>query len=758
MAYFRKELDTQVAIFRTSGSSNLTGFRSNATVTPVRATGNVIEGFKFDESFWRSAAEENDITVVTNLWDPSLGDVPLQSGIGDGEDLELEEVTIERFNNKAVWRPVLNHGFYYDEEEERYLFSDDALTVYPAKGVVVVNNLDATISGGNYLDLQFTPKPGVPILARTFKWDSENFIFNVHEQANKKVEFTPTEEDLLTFVGGEVQWDNVSTAKKEFLLDYSQEPPRVIFNQEVSTLVGRYSIADTQDELEAMELVGILNGEDFQELNLMFSPVDRTQAVQVLVSGISGITTYTVVSGLSMGGSSEVVVDYDLGILKFGSADEGGLPEEDAVVYCAYYKTMAVEYEPAKSRDTVVHVPGDLNPIRHYKADGFVFVGQHPEEVESLILSAELPEISTNYFGPLYTGNDFANIIATVLDRHGNPVEGIEVFFEKVSGDNDVNFGSDETTTAISNGDGEAVTLLNGPRTISSLGGYTDVLNVGVSGTQLYVDDYFPPTSNDDLYLYQVQVTDNILGIPKANLLEFYEDYIDELEIDPSITAGPLVTWSLGDLGDYSWISGAYEDLIKWEILHREAHHQVTPITYEVGDLSTGKRNIVAVLDSAAVNPHTGTTPAFVPLQPIFYTITESGTYVDFDQTLPAITSSGVKSYQVIGPEKVTLRAYTFNPLNNRRIESNTIDVLIDIADSGKGLYTIDAINSVPSGLLGNAYFYDQKNVDLEDVNISSTGLLPVGWRIRSPGVTIASALDSVTFIDINPLDDEDIS
>lgn len=758
MAYFRSLFDAQVAIYKTSTPSNLTGFRSRFTTDPVKATGNTIKGFGFDDSFWRNATDDNDLTVLTNLWDPSLGDVPIRSGIGDGADLALTEVALERFNNKDVWRPALNHGYYYDEEEERYLFSDDSLTVYPANGAVVVNNIDVTISGGNYLDLQFAPKPGIPILARGFKWDRSAYTYNVFESAIKKVEFTPLQEDLLTLVGGEIIWDNVNTSKKEFLLDYSSTLPRVIFNQEVSSLVGRYSVGNTPSEISAMETVGTFTDDEYQEHNLTFSPVDRTKTVQVLVSGVSGFTEYSVVSGLQSGQQDQVVIDYDLGLLKFGNAEEGGQPETDAVIYAAYYKTLALEYEPDKSRDTVLQVPGDLNPIRHHKADGFVFVGQVPEEVSSLILSAELPEISTNYFGPLYVGNDFANIIATVLDRNGNPVEGIEVFFEKISGDNDVNFGSDDTATAISDGDGEAITLLNGPSTITSLGGVTDDISVGVSGSQLYIDAYFPPTSEEDLYIYQVQVTDNILGIPKASLLQFYENYIDEQEIDPSQATGPVVTWNIDDLGDYSWISGAYEDLIKWEIIHRSVHRMTTPITYEADDITTGKRNIVAVLDNDAVNPHTGTTPALVPLQPIFYTITESGTYVDFDQTLPPITASGVRSYQVIGPEKVTLRAYTFNPLNNRRIESNTIEVLIDIPESGKGLYNIDAINSVPSGLLGNAYFYNQKNIELEDVNISSTGLLPLGWRIRSPGITIASALDSVTFIDINPLDDEDIS
>jgi hypothetical protein len=58
----------------------------------------------------------------------------------------------------------------------------------------------------------------------------------------------------------------------------------------------------------------------------------------------------------------------------------------------------------------------------------------------------------------------------------------------------------------------------------------------------------------------------------------------------------------------------------------------------------------------------------------------------------------------------------------------------------------------MPSGLLGNAYFWDQQNIELESVNITTSGLLPIGWRIRSDGITIAAALDGITFLDLNPL------
>lgn len=755
MAFFKSTFDIQVAIYQTIASSTLAGFRSDSVDIPLPATGKTIRGFEFDVSKWRSDTDDNNAFFVPTLWDPRISTLQIQSGIGDNEDLEVQEVNVVRFNNKNVWNPKVNHGYFYDQAEERYLFSDDSLTQYPLLGQVAISDLDNTVSGGNYLDLQFNPKPGIPILARSFRWDSDGLVFNTFESAHKKNQFSQliSDEVLLTQVSDEILWDNLDLTTIEFVLNTDSGIPRVVFNQQVVKPVGR-SISDitSQEERDAMEFVGTTAGSDYEEFHLEFSPVDRTSDIQILLVSSGIPTMYTVVSGFQSGNTEEVMIDYDLSILKFGTTEEGGLPPSGSDIYAYYFRTLAFEYEPDKSRDYIEQAPADLNPVRHSQGNGFVFIEQKAaQDINSIALAAELDLISSNYYGPLYVGNDFTNVVATVLDKSGNLVDGIEVFFEITTSEPDATFGPNTEASAFTNANGQAKTLLNSPRTIDSLGGVTNNIMVWSGGSRLFIDDYFPPTSTETLYLFQVQVTDNILGIPKADLLDFYEDYIQEQGSDPTQVHGPLITWDIDNLGDMSWITGAYENFIKWEVVNRAVHNLVTPITYEPGDLTTGKKTVVAVLDSDAINPHTGTTPAFIPLQPVAYTTVASGTFVDFDQTLPAISST-VKSYLVIGPEKVTVQAHAFNPITGHRIDSNSIDLLIDISDSQTGVITVNSINSIPSGLLGNAYLYDQDGIELEEVEITTSGLLPLGWRIRSPGITLASTLDSVTFLDINPL------
>ncbi len=763
MSFFLSKFDTQVAIFLVQGPSPLTGLQSEFIDQLHPATGNEIIGFKFDRTYWTNKTEDNDLFIAPTLWDQNLTGLTFKSGVGDLDDCLVLAVEIEHWGNNAedrdLWLPHVNHGYYYDRELEHYLFSDDSVVKYPARGDFWVSELDPTISGGNYVNLDFLPKPGIPILANTYKWDTTEGKYLVWDSADKVTEFTTKlvdDEYLLWKTGDEILWDNLNTSQLEFWVDYLNSG--IIFNREPVVTRGRILttfVGTSEDELAAMELVGTLTDDEFQEFNLLYSPVDQNSPLQVVVveSGINA-QEYYVVSGFTVSGSNEVIIDYDLGLLQFGSAAAGGQPPEGLDIYAAYSSTRSIEYEPVNTRDWATDKQSDINPVTRFTANGFVFIKQHSDNPANLVLEAELPLISTDYFGPLNLGNNYATLVATVTELDGTPVEGQLVFFEILDGPDAVRFNTALTTSAVSNADGEATALLSPPVTIDDMGGYTNELTYLVpSGTQLFIENYTPPTDEEDLFLFQVHVTDDILGIPKADLLSFYEDFIIEQGTDSTQTHGPLIDIDLGTA--YSWIAGAYEDFIKWEILHRAFHNLQTPVTYETDDISTGKKTVIAVLDNAAVNPHTGTTPAFVPLQPSGYEIVESGVYVTIDQNLPPIDST-TKSYQIVGPTVATVRAYTTNERTGETIYSNTIEILIDIPDSRKGLYNIDTINSVPSGLLGNARFWDQQDIELESVNITASGLLPIGWRIRSPGITIASALDSITFLDINPLTNPD--
>jgi hypothetical protein len=765
MSFFSSKFDTQVVIYKSAGQGALTGFRSEFANTPHPATGKLITGFQFDEAVWRTDLEDNSNFVEPTLLDSYTANLndKFQTGVGDNNDLFINEIKtqFQGINNSSlpVWLPKINHGYFYGGQDEFYLFSDDGLTVYPTQFQVWTSQV-TTASGGNFIDLQFVPKQGVPVLARSFTWNREKGFYEVDESARKVTSFTPKfvdDEFLLTTAGDEILWDNLSLGALEFVIELSGDLPRVIFNQQVVKPVGHLLsniITYAPDELDAMELVGVIFEQDFQEHHLKFAPLDKQSGIQIVLQNGTSVIEYTVVEEFTEGGSQEVQVDWDLGILRFGSETYGGKPSTGFNIRVFYHKTLALEYEPINSRDFVVNTLANTNPIRRYTADGFVLIRQQTEDPANLVLTTELPLISPNFYGPLYIGNSFSKLLATVTTVDNVAIEGQEIFFEILSGPSDATFGADLNASAISNAQGQSVTLFNPPRSIEQMGGVTNEVTISGSTSQLFLPEYVPPGSNNTLFVFQVHTTDNILGIPKTDLLSFYENYIQEQDTISSQTQGPRININMGDLGSYDWIGGAYSDFIKWEILHRSFHNLATPIVYDsddLDDLRIGKKTVIAVLDSDAINPHTGTTPAFVPLQPVDYSITDSGTLVNFDQVLP-VASGLYKSYLVIGPTKVAIRAYTNNLRTGQTIYSNTIEILLDIPDAAKGLVFVDTINSMPSGLLGNSYNWDQENLELESVNISTSGLLPIGWRIRSPGITIASALDSITFLDINPL------
>lgn len=753
MPVFTEAIDTQVSIYQRVGNGPAIGTKSKWASTPVPGTGKIIEGFIFDDKRWGGILDENEAHFVPVLWDSSSIGVKnyITPGIGDNNDLLLTSVQANRLNGEDVWQPRLQHGFYYSENEEYFLHSDDGIAEIVPSGVIA--------SGGNYLQLSYTPKPGVPILARGYRWDSQKGTYLPDRTIRKVIEFNGifTESGQVRAQDGyNIFWDNVNTSEEEWTLDYTTVPPTAIFNQYIIKPIGdNYGTISglSQFLIDELDLLGTANGYENEQFHLKYSPISRNHDVTIYSDYYNtAFQTYSIVEDFTESGVNEVKLDYDLGIVTFGTTAEGGLVPYGVTVRAAYSKTVAIEYEPEHTRDYIESNTADLNPIRRFSGNGFVFIRNRSEDIASLELEALLPEISPDFYGPVLLGNNFATIQATALSLTGEPVEGQEITFEIV-GANIGTFGASETSSAFSNSRGQARTLYNPPRTIDDLGGITDVVTVSGSTSQLFLNEYSPASDSASLFLFQIAREDNILGIPRSQLPEFYEAFLAEENLE-----GPYITHNLSSSFDDAWreLSLLLTSAVKWEVWHRTVHGLATPVVYEPGDLRTGKKTVIAQFDSNAVNPHTGTTPAIVPVQPVSYTIDPSGigTTVEFDEVLPVVTSGTAhRAYMVVGPSKVTIRAKTTNVTTGQIILSNTIEILIDIPDASKGLFDIETLNSIPSGLLNNANLYDQSEEDLDPVNLlQSTGLLPLGWRIRNTGITLASALNGLTFLDLNPL------
>lgn len=745
MATVSIKVDTQLSVFKRAGNGPAVGFDSKYSTTPHPGTGNPITGFKFDESRWGVEENDNFSHFVPTLWDGSSLGTEFVAGIGDGRDLFSDSAARSYFNFQENWRPVINHGYYYSNNHPYYLFSDTGLTTCIASGVF-------TPGGGNQVQLERNPKPGIPVLARGYKWNDNTGEYILDREILKKIKFTglqTPEGEALTETNGNIFWDNISTAQSEFILDYNTNPVTALFNRNVIEEVGApHPTASglTLADLELLDTIGVTTSERGQQYRLTYSPVDRNSPVNLFLDyGGSGIQKWDIVDSLTSGVFNQATIDYDLGIIRFGDEERGGLPPYGATLRASYSKTVGIEYEPENTTDKAINVLADLNPIRRFTGSGFVYLRRDVSDVRRIVLSAELPEIEDDFYGPLFLGNSFARIRAQAFSSTDEPVEGVEIGFELL-GIQTGRFGSNSVARSISNGNGVAFALYNPPRTIEGLGGATNQVNTASGISSLFIDNYSPPDGTESLFLFQVAREDHVLGIPRTQLNKFYEDYIQEEG------GGPEFSFSLGS--EYSWITGILAPKIKWEVYHREVHGLLTPVTYEEGDLRTGKKTVLAHLDSSAINPHTGSTPAVAPVQPSHFETTATGTSVHFSQQLPDITSSGLyKSYMVVGPTKARMRAFSFNPRLNTVVYSNEIEVLIQIPESAAGLYHIDAINSMPSGLLTNARYFNQEEIPLEEVPLSTTGIIPLGFRIRSPGITIASALDGVTFLDLNPLD-----
>jgi len=755
MPAFTKLFDTQIAIYQRRAEGPSVGLSSSFDESPFPTTGKTIDGFSFDDRRWGGQLDDNEAHFVPVLWDPSMAGVEdnIVTGIGDRNDLLVTAIQSVEDGPDSVWRPRVLHGFYYSEDEEFYLYSDDGvIDVVQVSGLAPPTGI--TASGGNLLQLSYVPKTGTPIIARGYEWNRTDGVYLPDRDVRKMVEFTgkftPSGQQNAQD-GSSIFWQNVNTADEEWYLDTTTSPPTAVFNQQVSNQIGDFYVNTSgldSIQLDELDTLGVSDGTNNQQFNFTYSPIDRTAPFTLYSDFLGGDhRIYTVVSDFTLSGVDQVKIDWDLGLATFGTTVSGGVPPYGSNLRAGYHKTIGLEYEPTDSRDYVQDSNADLNPVRRFTGDGFVFLRNRVLDVSQLQLTALLPEISTNFFGPLFLGNNFATIQATALTKDNEVVEGQEVTFEIL--DVEIgSFGSSQSTSAITNGRGQARTLYNPPRTIEQLGAVTDDVSSTASGTDLFLTDFQASSASDTLFLFQVAREDLILGIPKSGLKNYYETFLTEEDFN-----GPSIDFDLDPTGNFAWLGSAVEEQIKWEVWHREVHSLAVPLVYGEEDLRTGKKTVVSEIDPLAVNPHTGDVPAIVPVQPTSITITDSGTGVTFDSILPDVTASSIqKSYLIVGPTKVRMRAKTLNTRTNTTIFSNTIEILIDIPDASKGLFDIDTINSVPSGTLTNAHYYDQEGTTLEHVELLQSGLLPIGWRLRSPSITLASALDGVTFLDLNPI------
>jgi hypothetical protein len=442
-----------------------------------------------------------------------------------------------------------------------------------------------------------------------------------------------------------------------------------------------------------------------------------------------------------------------------------------------YKRGVQVDYEVEKTTDHFLETRTDINPLTGIAPKGFVHLRNKDQEPLSLTLSSELTETSLGVFGPLELGNLFSRLTCDVTGEDDELIEGHEVIFEMI-GIPVGSFGEDETSiTAVTNYQGKAFAIYSPPTSIDSLGKATAIIGANLGSTDLYFDRLVA-TLDSPLYLYQVLKEDDVLGIPVNKLNDYYADYLLEEQI------------SYSDFATERDEEGNY----------RLANQLPTPTVYGSGEIAIGAKKIVLTSSSEpdVINPHTGSFPNVTVLQPSNITILSDTTIVRYDVELDPITNSGdFKSYFVATNGYVKFRAKAWNETRGVWVSSNEITVEITIPDSMNGVYISDDLSALPSGLLQRAlnqteyntqraslisggsfvdldlqeeyliesdkfnsetpedYFDRTRSLDSETlgrVEVSSaettSGVIPLGFRLKTSGITLASALNGIVFLD----------
>jgi hypothetical protein len=742
----------------------------------------LIEGWKWDLRHWPAEREFKGMENAPSLWDPSVSGLDtssFQSGYGDNDDLLLLDVESFFTDTDEIWSPRINHGYFYIQEEERYLFSDDYQAEYFSSQDV--------ISGMQYVDLTYRPKVGTPILVRQYEFDRVLGRFVVSLDARKKVAFS------------------TSATGPEFITDTDYDPYRLWLDDDYSELVGTpitlvSGIADPA-VVSGLELVGYGDNTADQEFRTQFSPLDPLADIEVWGyidptmprqwDVISGLDDFTV-SGL------EVKVDRDLGVLRFGDHDlatstgAGIRPKKGERIIIYYTKGIAAFYEPEKTRDYLLAPTANVNPVVSAINRGFVLLSVAPDDPATVLLTAEDLPGTPNPTFLIEMGNNIGRLVATVKNAASLPLEGQEVTFEMLSpvvG----GFGSQLITTALTSLLGEAKTIYNPPTTINDIGQATDNVSHEGPDTVMSVDGLTDPGTVSGLYLYKVHSDDPVLGIAEDEVTGYYEDYLDEEEI----TSGQTAT-------------------VPWEQEYRTREGLGLPTTYESGDLTTGKKTIILTNERAdVIDPHTGDVEpsAPYPLGPLYPSTILATSIVGNprldlrfnNRWLPLPPDDGTKAYFVVGDAQTRIRAYVTNQRTGKRIYSNTIGMRITIPDTANGTYFAETLADVPTGLLfapqdvdglsdgtidatsgvGTNYedYVDERywhgtvsgfetyrewyrrtrrgdTTGLELAGLGPTsvsvdpgavpGEIPLGFRLKSDGITLASVLDQITYLDPN--------
>lgn len=719
--------DTITVIFRTGDQLPLVGFDSPFTDKPHPGTNNKVSGWKWDNRVWPSTLELQSQEASPSIFDPdnvALNQIDFQSGIGASKDIEVIDIK-KVFNNKLnVWAPEVNHGYYYDGELEGILFSDDSTTEYLTQS--------GFMGSLNWVDLAFTPKPGFPIEVKKFQWNSDTATYDTYLRLKKKSSFTGIKTSGVRVstrdTSGNIILANIDNSLPEFVVDPSTATSpvfKVITNKDYFTHHG----TDPAVSLSGMEVLGTSTGAGLEEFHFAYSPLISGGSYATTTKIVSFITTagpydtWTVVLSFT-GAGKECIVDYDLGVVRFNESPAAH-PAVNETIAAWYWSAPGIEYEPINSRDTITGQEVDIDPLGKTANAGFLYLKKELIEPYSITLDSEAPIIALpDLYGPAYLGTA-TKIRAKVSSKSGELIEGALVTFNLT---NTVGAFSGGLTSisSLSSFQGVAKTLFNAPRNIKTLGAVSSDVIINASKTEITLGTTALVGDPTSWYVYKVFDDDPTLGI--SNIDQSYIDYFTQEGI-----TGPTTTMSLDSKG-----SG-------WEQTHRILTGLLTPVQYNAA-IRNGRKQLVINWDATAINPHNNPynpalTGAFVPLRPESSSPLGAQTKVVINAVLPIPRSSGNESlagYFIVGPTVATMQATVYNERLRTTIVSNTLQLRVQVPSSMDGTVLVENLNAA------------QKAELFSTGTLPTSGILPLGFRLKTSTLNMAAVLDGLTYFDIN--------
>lgn len=759
------EIDLVVAVYNTEALIPLLGSHSIFASTPHLGTGKKVLGWEWDKGNWDFDFNENTggVGLAPSLFDPDMSvleDSFFQSGISGNSDLKVLSVariepglpTLPLLTPpgplpESSWQPVVKHGTYFIHRARSYLHSDGFITEFLASGVLWPGAIVGTTLPR--IPLTEAHKGGIPIQVRSYKYLREEGRYIVDIEFRKKANFTgrPSGTGRLSTraASGAITVANIDTTRPEFTVEQDTVTSlySVVLNS--STWVGRVGIIVLAiADLPFLEEVGVVGGTASQIFQTLYSPIDRTQPLALKVytypESRDSFTTWTEVETIT--GPGQVEIDYDLGIIRFNAT--GGLPAAGHRVGVTYMRSVSVEYEPEWAGETVTpHASiSEMNPVSRVSNRGFVFLRDQEMNPGSIRLFADtaLQDAATDTYGPVNIGTSYLPIRAVVRAEFTSELlEGETVTFELLEdgGATGSFVGGTMVVTGLTDRDGTARAFYNPPSSINDIGRFTDnVTNLlsrgflNFPGASLSIGDL------TKVHVYKVFDSDPVLGknLSGAPLGRWAQDWRDFF-----LTEGIDTQTGIADLDALA--GGPPEAL--WEFRHRLIMGLLAPRAYN-RELRNGKKQIVSIFDVTAINPNNGTAGAFRPLTPTRVSTVGADTVLEFAVPLdaPRLAPNNLDLdgyFVIVPPMAVRIRARVFNSRVGMSIESNTISLRLEVPPHMNGTILIEDINSLPANLVTWAL-----------TATHNSRILPLGFRLRSPGVTLASALGGVTYLNTN--------